>query len=138
MYKKIFLAELDHLYEMLDFIKNFKWNGNLIPSPALNQIILASEEALVNIIEYSYPNEEKGMIEISCENYQQQAGITIIIKDQGIPFNPIQKVPSLSAIRQTDALGGYGIYLFLELMDCVEYQRLNQENVLSLTKYLSF
>lgn len=134
MYKKVFIAELDQLYDMLDFIKNFSLN-RAIPSTLLDQIILASEEALVNIIHYSYSKDKKGNIEITCEDCQEEIGIKIVITDQGIPFNPVKQIPYPRPNR-SNSLGGYGIYLLLELMDSVEYQRIDNENVLSLTKYL--
>lgn len=140
MYQKIFPAEIDSLYDMLEFIKA---NGekNHISSLALDQIILAAEEALVNIISYGYPNEKKGTIEIGCEETTPQPGIKLIIKDQGIPFNPIEKAPATppppsSLLNETEtSLGGYGIYILIGLMDRVEYQRLEDGNMLTLIKY---
>lgn len=137
MYQKIFPAELEHLYEMLEFIEAYG-HTRQIPSAMLDRIILATEEALVNIVSYGYPDQKKGTIEIVCEETKPQAGINIIIKDQGIPFNPIEKVPTSPPppAKIENSLGGYGIYILIGLMDHVEYQRLNEGNILSLTKYL--
>lgn len=141
MKQKVFPAELDSLYEMLEFIKDYEQSQN-IPSPILDQIVLAVEEALVNIISYGYPDEKKGTIEIVCEDSIPKAGIKIVIKDQGIPFNPIENAPpslpspSVVLDRRDNSLGGYGIYILIGLMDKVEYQRINGGNILSLTKYL--
>lgn len=140
MHNKIFSAKLDHLYEMLTFIRSY---GSLykIPLPTLDQMILAAEEVLVNIINYAYPKGQEGKIEIICENTHHPAGIKIIIKDQGVIFNPIENIPSVlpsstNILEKSDkTLGGYGIYIFAGLMDCVEYQRIDGSNVLSLTKY---
>lgn len=138
---KIFPADLDRLYEMLEFIKSYGVSHS-ISSSILDQIILATEEALVNIISYGYPEEKKGTIEITCESPAQRPGIKIEIKDQGIPFNPVENVPPelptpTDALTQTEeALGGYGIYILIGLMDHVEYKRVNEGNILSLTKYL--
>jgi serine/threonine-protein kinase RsbW len=140
MYHKIFPAELDHLYEMLSFIRSYHSFENVSPS-TLDQIILATEEALVNIINYGYPKEKKGTVEITCEKPSRRDGIKIIIKDQGIPFNPVENIPSnppaTSRIEnKNDCLGGYGIFILVGLMDRVEYQRVDGGNILSLTKYL--
>jgi anti-sigma regulatory factor (Ser/Thr protein kinase) len=140
MYQKIFPAELDQLYVMLAFIKEYGKSHNLSPS-TLEQIVLAAEEALVNVISYGYPPEKKGTIEISCEEPTPKAGIKIMIKDQGVPFNPVEKVPTAlptpsSVLSKPDnSLGGYGIYILIGLMDRVEYQRIDGGNILSLTKY---
>lgn len=141
MNHKVFPAELDCLYEMLAFIESFA-ESHQISSSVIDQIILATEEALVNVINYGYPDEKKGTIEITCEETSNPSGIKIIIKDQGIPFNPVENVPSTlpppstTTDKPNESLGGYGIYIFVGLMDHVEYQRVNGGNILSLTKYL--
>ena len=139
MKQKIFPAELDSLYEMLEFIKDYGTQS--FPSSILEQIILAAEEALVNIISYGYPNGKKGTIEIICDDSTPKGGIKIVIKDQGIPFNPVEKVPSslpppsVELEKEDPSLGGYGIYILIGLMDRVEYQRIDGGNMLSLIKY---
>ena len=140
MYHKIFPAKLDKLYEMLAFIKSYESFQNISPS-ILDHIILATEEALVNIINYGYPNEKNGTIEITCENPHKHPGIKIIIRDRGVPFNPVENIPSnlpslSSVISNDECLGGYGIHILVGLMDHVEYKRMNGRNILSLTKYL--
>lgn len=140
MHQKIFSAELDSLYDMLEFIKSYG-QTHPVPPAFLDRIIVAAEEALVNIISYGYPDEKKGTIEISCEDSTPEPGIKIIIKDQGIPFNPIKNVPtelpSPSAVleKAEDSVGGYGIYILIGLMDRVEYQRIGGGNMLTLVKY---
>lgn len=135
--KKIYLAKLDCLHQMLSFIKNY---GQKIgfPPPILDKIILAAEEALVNIINYGYPGNA-GTIEIICENCSNRPGIKIVIKDQGIPFNPIDQNQSSSSEKVENlgvGIGGYGIYIFVGVMDRVEYQRIEGGNKLFLIKYL--
>lgn len=140
MCQKVFPANIDSLYIMLKFIKAYG-KKHAISSLALDQITLAAEEALVNIISYGYPEDKKGIIGIACEKTILQPGIKIIIKDQGVPFNPIEKAPmspplSDTLLNETEtSLGGYGIYILIKLMDKVEYQRFNNENVLTLIKY---
>jgi anti-sigma regulatory factor (Ser/Thr protein kinase) len=139
MDQKVFPAEIDSLYAMLEFIKDYGQNHPISPT-ALDQIILAAEEALVNIISYGYPDKKKGTIEIACQESTSKAGIKIVIKDQGIPFNPIENAPTelppSSVLEKSEnSLGGYGIYILIGLMDRVEYQRIDGGNMLSLTKY---
>lgn len=140
MYQKVFPADIDSLYGMLEFIKT-SGEKTHISSLALEQIILAAEEALVNIISYGYPDNKKGTIDIICEETMSQPGIKIILKDQGIPFNPIENAPITPPAPATllneaeTSLGGYGIYILIGLMDRVEYQRLEDGNMLTLIKY---
>jgi serine/threonine-protein kinase RsbW len=137
---KIFPAELEHLYEMLEFIKEYVRSHHVSPL-LVDQITLAAEEALVNIISYGYP-EHGGKIDITCKDSTPKSGIKIVIKDQGIPFNPIENVPTTPPTasniltKSETSLGGYGIYILVGLMDRVEYKRIEGGNMLSLIKYL--
>jgi len=141
MSQRVFPAELDSLYEMLEFIKEFGQSLRISPS-ILDHVVLATEEALVNIISYGYPNQKGGTIQIVCKNSVPERGIAIVIKDQGIPFNPVENaldaLPEPSSIldKSEHSLGGYGIYILVGLMDRVEYQRTAEGNILSLIKYL--
>lgn len=140
MKTKAFSAKIENLYDMLEFVSLYARSKN-IPAETLNKIILATEEALVNIIDYSYPNLE-GTIEIICQSCTEKPGINVTLKDYGIPFNPIAQSPQKNhdspPIPHLDEnkRGGYGIYIFVGVMDHVEYKRLENGNLLSLTKYL--
>jgi len=137
---KTFPASLEKLYEMLQFIKSAAetagFENNLV-----SKIELASEEALVNIISHGYPEKKDGYIDISCLILDEK-GIKIIIRDTGIAFNPLDLIkdfhPNTPIIKeQQDQLGGYGIYFIIKMMDKVEYQRIDNANILHLTKLFS-
>ncbi len=141
MVHKNFPAVLDSLYEMLEFITSYSQKRNLAEKTQSN-IVLAAEEVLVNIITYGYPENKKGEIEINCEKTSSRDGIKIVIKDKGVPFNPIENIPSSRVSEATinqlnsESLGGFGIYIFIGLMDKVEYERQEDGNKLTLIKYL--
>lgn len=132
MKTKNFLAKMESLKEMFDFLKGFCTSQNLSPT-LTDQVILAGEEALVNIIKYSYPQDADGLISITCEQ-AGTSGIKITIKDQGIHFNPLENLP---LNQSNDTLGGYGIHLLKGLMDVIDYKRVENENILTLIKYYS-
>jgi len=139
MYQKTFLSSLTYLYAMLEFIRDFGLLHN-ISDQIMDKVILATEEAIVNVINYSYPREE-GEIVISCEFLVNPPGIKINIKDQGIPFDPISSVPQRkihAPPKNLDQLnpGGYGIFIFVGIMDKVEYKRSEEGNTLSLIKFI--
>lgn len=142
VYQKVYPAELDSLYEMLEFIKNYGQKRR-IPSGILDHIILATEEALINIISYGYPGKKKGTIEISCIPSAPKSGIRIVIKDRGVPFNPVdntsKEIPSSSNLLEKSEgfPGGYGIHILIGLMDRVDYRRLDGGNRLTLIKYFA-
>lgn len=143
MYKRVFPASMDYLHDMLDFIEIYCLNRGF-DKCTVDKITLATEEAIVNIIHYGYPNKN-GEIELSCEESPYKPGVRIFLKDQGVPFNPISKAEEnrkkrqkkeLLDFEQDIPLGGYGIYIFVGIMDRVEYQRSEHGNILSLVKYL--
>jgi serine/threonine-protein kinase RsbW len=135
MSKRSFYASLENLHDMLDFIKDqAKKNGADLAN--MNKIELASEEALVNIVRYSYP-EQRGLISIVCEDTPSQRDhFRVLIEDQGIPYNPLAclRAPA-SKTSAEPVVGGYGIFLMLQMVDQVDYERHHNKNELTLTKY---
>lgn len=101
-----------------------------------HQIELSLEEALVNIINYAYP-EKRGEIEIDSR-LQKGEFFEIIIKDWGVPFNPetISRVPLQNLSLEERKVGGLGVYFMYQLMDEVTYKREGDANILSLVKQL--
>lgn len=133
---KAFVAELQCLYEMLAFIREESERAGFDPH-YISKIELAAEEALVNIINYAYleitPNT---LIDVECSE-MIEGGIKIIIRDQGVPYNPLEykSAQTAKATVEERAIGGYGIFFMLNLMDKVEYCREENSNVLTLIKF---
>ncbi len=132
---RLFPADLGSLYEMLHFIQNHAQERQFEEAQIL-KIELACEEALVNIISYSYP-EYRGEIAIDCAKLEKP-GLKITIQDKGIPFNPLTnaKKYNVHALVEKRSLGGFGVFFILKLMDEVTYRRENSTNMLTLIKYL--
>jgi anti-sigma regulatory factor (Ser/Thr protein kinase) len=140
MNNRDFSADLASLHAMLDFIKEFLKTTAMDPE-IKHKIVLASEEALVNIIKHGYsPDEKEGRVEISCETLVEKPGVKIVLKDQGIPFNPVEHIEipesALTSNPNDLSLGGLGISIFISLMDRVEYQQIAGGNQLTLIKYI--
>jgi serine/threonine-protein kinase RsbW len=127
-------ASLDKLYEMLQFVRE-QASLAAFDEKQVSKIELALEEALVNIISYGYPNRN-GTIEIDCKE-PNSTGLTIIVKDRGIPYNPLTNAKPFDPTTPLEerTIGGYGIYFILKIMDEVEYRRENNYNILTLIKY---
>lgn len=132
-----FLASCGTIYEILGLVKS---EATLIgfQKTVLSQIELAIEEVLVNIISHGYEGRG-GNVFIECTAIEPK-GIQIIIKDVGIPFNPLdkklEKERTITASPKDKRIGGWGLYLIHGIMDKVEYTRENDHNVLTLTKYV--
>lgn len=125
---KTFPAAQENLRQMLHFILEKATEAGFNEKQK-HKIELASEEALVNIIHYAYP-QAQGLIEISCSISLSE--FTITIRDQGIPFNPLGHKKGSSS---QDTIGGRGIPLILKLIDKVKYKRENNCNVLFLSVF---
>ena len=94
---------------------------------------LAIEEAVVNVMEYAYPDGEKGNVEI--EVTVDEGWLTFIISDSGIAFDPTSKEDADTTLSAEERpIGGLGIFLVKKLMDTIEYQRTDGKNVLTLRK----
>lgn len=96
---------------------------------------LALEEAVVNVMEYAYPEGQKGNVEI--EVTADQEWMTFVITDTGIAFDPTMKEDADTTLSAEERpIGGLGIFLVRQLMDVIEYKRQDNKNVLTLRKKL--
>ena len=97
---------------------------------------LAMEEAVVNVMNYAYPKSLKGLITIRA--IANDARLKFIITDSGTPFDPTTKEDADITLSATERpIGGLGIYLVRQIMDSVNYERIDDMNVLTLRKKLS-
>lgn len=106
---------------------------------AVQQVELALEEVLVNVITYAYADVDAGTgpspaIELSCDCDKGRA-VTISVADQGTAFNPLDRPdPDTSLPVEKRAVGGLGIFLVKQMMDSVAYRRSRGRNVLTMVK----
>ncbi|MCH4166868.1 MAG: ATP-binding protein [Megasphaera sp.] len=124
----------EQLPQLLDFIHG-QLRGLDCPDKIVLQIDLAVEEIFVNIATYAYP-QKRGQVCIRCKIGEDDRSITIVITDQGIPFNPLQHPNLDTTLPVTErSIGGLGIFLTKQMMDNVDYQWCNNENRISLYKH---
>jgi serine/threonine-protein kinase RsbW len=101
----------------------------------VKEIELATEEALVNIINYAYP-DHSGDIRVTCTQDPSKAFV-IKIEDTGIAFDILSlKDPDISAGISDREVGGLGVFLIRKLMDKVQYHRKNKKNILKLVVHI--
>lgn len=97
------------------------------------QIKLAVEESVVNVMDYAYPSEVTGEIEIQATSDNEW--LKFVIKDNGVAFDPTEKEKADTTLSVEDRpVGGMGILLVRELMDSINYERVGGKNVLTLKK----
>ena len=133
MAKITFPAKIENLISMIKFITEGAEKQGF-GNKKINQVQLAAEEVLVNIINYAYPDRD-GDIEINC-NAKEEKGIEIEIIDSGIPFDPLSlPKPDIKIPMEDRNIGGLGIYMMRNIMDEVNYKRDQDRNILTLIKY---
>ena len=94
---------------------------------------LAVEEAVVNVIDYAYPNDIEGSIEVRMMSDGQSLKIVII--DSGVFFDPTAKEKTDTTLSAEERqIGGLGLLLVRELMDSINYEREEGKNILTLIK----
>ena len=102
--------------------------------PTTMSLNLALEEAVVNVMNYAYPGT-KG--DVTIDALANDIRLKFVITDHGVPFDPTEKSEvdtTLSAEERP--IGGLGIHLVRQIMDSINYERLNGKNVLTLRKKL--
>lgn len=94
---------------------------------------LVVEELVVNIVNYAYGDGGDGPLRIELDS--DNKSLTLTIADNGTPFNPLEHAtPDTTLSAEERSIGGLGIYLVREMMDSVDYKRVDGSNVITATK----
>lgn len=99
------------------------------------QINLAIEEVVVNVMNYAYPAGTEGTVTIDAQASDGQ--LQFVVSDSGVAFDPTAKGEvdtTLSAEERS--IGGLGIHIVRQIMDSINYKRVDDRNVLTLVKKL--
>jgi len=125
------VADKDHLEEIINFIEQ-SLNDLDVQGEFCGPICVSLDEAVTNVVMYAYP-DTKGNIRLTIERVGDRVLIEII--DSGAPFNPLNHpVPDTSASIEKRMIGGLGIHLMRNMMDELNYRRIDGKNCLSLVK----
>ena len=89
----------------------------------LNNIEIAIEEAVSNVMKHTYDPEENRTFDIICENLGK--GIKIVIKEMGLPFDPsnVKKYQPSDNIDDASS-SGLGLFLISKVMDDYSFKNL--------------
>ena len=125
-------VELENLGSMMKFIRDGA-EAYGFDKKQVNQILVATEEPLMNVISYAYPDRD-GDVEIT-HDAREGKGFVIEITDSGVPFDPLSLAdPDVNAPMEERGIGGLGIYMMRKIMDEVDYRREEGRNILTLAK----
>ena len=117
-------ARLEQLEAVNQFLKDN------IPArflPLLLNLELVTEELLVNVFSYAYPEGSTGNAEIALREifFDGKDMLCFSVNDWGEPFNPFAEapVPDLSLDTESRPIGGLGIYLIRSVTTHQAYSR---------------
>ncbi|CAN5712218.1 ATP-binding protein [soil metagenome] len=102
------------------------------PETTIYNLELAVQEVSVNIATHAYANAH-GRIYMTASLSHQPLRLTILLQDTGLSFDPAQvPQPRFGELQEH----GYGLFLVTQLMDEVEYHRIEGGSVWKLLKNL--
>jgi anti-sigma regulatory factor (Ser/Thr protein kinase) len=91
-------------------------------------LLVAIEEAFVNVCHYAYPDAE-GYVTIACGNDTET--FVVEIADQGEPFDVLSLPdPDVTADIMDREIGGLGVFFIRKLTSDVSYRREEGHNIL--------
>ncbi len=118
--------------QLNDFVRQVLARMPLDDKQARN-IRLAVEEAVVNVMEYAYPEGQEGDVKVTLQSDGIRLKVTIT--DAGMPFDPTEReLADTTLSAEERPIGGLGLLMIRELMDSINYERDNGYNVLTLRK----
>jgi anti-sigma regulatory factor (Ser/Thr protein kinase) len=118
------------LRRMTGWLKSFTDAANLPPELA-HRIDVCANEAVTNIISYAY--DDYGRHEISLEVSETSTGVSLVIRDDGRPFDFTRAPPhQIPATLEEAEIGNLGIHLIRRLMTRCDYRREGGANILTL------
>ncbi|MBL0225129.1 MAG: ATP-binding protein [Geobacteraceae bacterium] len=120
-------AILEKLNELIEFVEECADRFGLETKKKFG-LLVAVEEAFVNICSYAYPDGE-GEAEISCAT--EGDAFVFEIADHGRPFDVLSLPdPDITLDVMDREIGGLGVYFIRKLTDDVSYRRENGRNIL--------
>jgi anti-sigma regulatory factor (Ser/Thr protein kinase) len=126
---RIFEAKIGNLPEVSSYIEACAGNAGIPPARRM-KILLALEEAFVNISSYAYDTGD-GQVRVECQDTAEE--FVLELSDEGKPFDQ-RSLPEPNLLAGIDhrPIGGLGGLLLRKLTDRTGYRREIGRNILTL------
>lgn len=126
--------DIQQIPQLADFVETVGQLAGLSSSLTLS-LNLALEEAVTNVILYAYPEGSDGLVDIEAIIHKDH--LKFIISDSGKAFDPTA-APEVDITLDVEdrPIGGLGIFLVRNIMDSVQYERVDGKNILTMSKNL--
>ena len=107
--------------------------GRSLPPQIAYAVNLAIDELLTNAITNGYGDDDPHRVEIVLR--EEADALVVIIVDDGVAFDPTEApTPDGGGSLDDSSIDGLGFLLVRQMMDGVEYRRLQGCNIVTLTK----
>lgn len=123
-------AEIENIDSMTNFVLSGIKEEKVLSKKLIIEIKLICEEILTNIIKYAYPLE-KGEVKLGYYYDKYSNTVTLRFCDAGIEFDSAISV--IADIKDIE-IGGRGLHIVRKLVDTILYERIEEENILTITK----
>lgn len=127
--------QINDLQQVAIFVEEIADELQLNPEMTMS-FNLVLEEMVSNVIFYAYPKGKDAPINLKAVS--DNSMLSFVITDEGQPFDPTACEDADMSINPADRqLGGMGIFITRQIMDEVNYQRVNGCNVLTMKKSIA-
>jgi len=128
--RRVFQNSLSELAGAGEWLRSFAVECGLTHE-VTHDLDLALHEVLTNIISYAY--RDNGHHEITVVLREHSNRISVVIEDDGVPFNPLGVPPAHpAATLDQSPPSGRGLSLMRSLVDELQYARRDGKNVLTM------
>ncbi len=123
-------AQLDSLRPLTEFVHRGA-KAAAFSETDLGRVDLVMEEVVVNVINYAYPDGQRGSIEVGYR-VEGPGKLFVQVSDTGREFDPLAKDPPDLRLGLADRpIGGLGIFLVKRIARAISYSRVDDRNILA-------
>lgn len=136
------MKKCDYCFELtsnLSELNTLCWHldecGNMmeLPQRCRTELNLGLDELFTNIISYGFEDQSEHQIKFRLSKVGET--LVVEVEDDGIPFNPLEATrPKVARDLESINIGGLGIHLMKNMVDDINYQRIEGRNKVTLRK----